>query len=632
MPAPGVTIIWDDQSQIETVQAVTEDEVDRPIFMTVISSDKGPEEWKMRVYGDDFYKLYGRVPSFYRHGQPLIQAANIIDAGGYLTVKRVVAEDSQLANLGVVADVNVRSVQKIDEASGLPLYIDPVTNNETTTPQYDSTGAIDISSIATENHIDISYRLISVILSGNDTKTFANTFLAAYQHTNAIGTSGHYPLFLITDNGRGVSNKRFRVYRDETVSKPVTYVRYFLEVMENGEVLETIPFTMNPNVVERDRNMSIHNSVKIRSKQVRAEFFEDEFIEFTKNVSLLMGKPVDENEYSYADCLFGTDLYGNEYRMISVNPFPNLSSMYGLQLSNGSNGKFGDRPIAAPTYPIEVKKAFDGSFDDCIYDMDNNRIDVIFDADYPDVVKRAIEQFVNFREDCMFMRDMSTTIRSIEDIRLEFAKGISRSRFIASYINSYDIYDPYTKKQITVTVMYDLARLFVKHFINGRARPFCGQKYEIVIPTDSMVEGTLNFAPKHTPGVNQIEELDTLRVNYCKYYNNVLTMANEYTSQIEYTQLSCINNVLAVQEMIKQIRIVCPKIRYSFSDGEDLTRYRDDVQNLVINKYMDRFQSCTIEYVSNALYNSNKIVYAVIYVKFRNFIQTEIFKITALQS
>ena len=160
---------------------------------------------------------------------------------------------------------------------------------------------------------------------------------------------------------------------------------------------------------------------------------------------------------------------------------------------------------------------------------------------------------------------------------------------------------------------------------------FCGQKYEIIIPNDTYVEGTLNFAPKHTPYVNQFKELDDLRINYLSFYNgDVLTMNSEYTSQTRYTQLSWINNVLAVQQVIKAIRELCPKIRYSFLDGDDLTKYKKDVNDLIVNRYSNLFSSFEIEYVSNALYNSNKIIYACLYVKFRNFVQTEIFKIIAL--
>ena len=615
-----VIINWDDQSQINQPTVPTEDTVDRPIIMVACSADKGPEEWKKKLYGQDFFDYYG-TPSFTKHGQALIQAANVINAGGYVTMKRIVATDSTLANIGVYAQVTNTKKQKTD-SNGTPLYTDADTGKETTEPS----GNTPIM----ENHVQIDYKLAAVSLNGNDINTFANTFLADKQHTNEIGEDDQYPLFIICDNGRGVSNKRFRIYQDTTTSKPLNYVTYFIDVIENGETLETISFTMNPDIILKDRNMSIQNSIRINSKQIRCVFFEDEFDAFAKNVSYLIGDSA--GKFKYADVLFGTDLLGNAYPNITIGTDVNLSTVYGIQLLNGSNGNFGDRPINSDEYATELKKAFDGSFSDEIYDLDNNRIDAIFDANYPATVKRAIEELVNFREDCVFFRDLGIGARSVEEIRLRDMDN-THSRFCATYCNSYDIYDPYTKKQITVTVMYHLAQLFVRHFINGRIRPFCGQKYDVVIPNEDVIPGTLNFYPKHTPQLDQKVEMDDLRINYLSYYEgDILTMNSEYTSQEEYTQLSWINNVLGVQELIKAIRALCPKIRYTFLDGEDLSKYKKDVQNTVIDKYADRFQSCTIEYVSDALYDSNKVIYAVIKVQFRNFIQTEIFKIIALQS
>lgn len=615
-----VIVNWDDQSQINQPTVPTEDTIDRPIIMVACSADKGPEEWKKKLYGQDFFDYYG-TPSFTKHGQALIQAANVINAGGYVTMKRIVATDSTLANIGVYAQVTNTKKQKTD-SNGTPLYTDADTGKETTEPS----GNTPIM----ENHVQIDYKLAAVSLNGNDVNTFANTFLADKQHTNEIGEDDQYPLFIICDNGRGVSNKRFRIYQDTTTSKPLNYVTYFIDILENGETLETISFTMNPDIILKDRNMSIQNSIRINSKQVRCVFFEDEFDAFVQNVSYLIGDTA--GKFKYADVLFGTDLLGKAYPNITIGTDVNLSTVYGIQLLNGSNGNFGNRPINSDEYATELKKAFDGSFSDEIYDLDNNRIDAIFDSNYPVTVKRAIEELVNFREDCMFFRDLGIGARSIEEIRLRDEDN-THSRFCATYCNSYDIYDPYTKKQITVTVMYHLAQLFVRHFINGRIRPFCGQKYDVVIPNEDVVPGTLNFYPKHTPQLDQKVEMDDLRINYLSYYEgDILTMNSEYTSQTEFTQLSWINNVLGVQELIKAIRALCPKIRYTFLDGEDLSKYKKDVQNTVIDKYADRFQSCTIEYVSDALYDSNKVIYAVIKVKFRNFIQTEIFKIIALQS
>lgn len=638
MPSADVKIMWDDQSQIPQAYPEASEAIDYPVLMTVFSADKGPEEWKERLDYQTFRELYGETPSFYKHGQVLIQAHDAAAAGARMTCKRIVDPDSTLANIGVVAEVTTELVQSVDPVSGLGLWKNPVLDVETTTPQFLADGTFNWALAVKHQNVKISWKLVSVIHSGNEMSAFANTFYAANKHTSTIGNSDHYALFLIADNGRGASNKRIRIYRDTSRSAPVLYVRYFLEIQEDGKVLETLPFTMNPDIVEKNHNLSLSDVVLRQSNQIRAVVFEDEFKAFTENVSNLVG--FTENEFAYADCLFATDFYGNPYNECpnggSISTLGiNLSTVYGIQLLNGSNGpSFGDRPIVSPKYAAEVVNAYNGNFDDCIYDLDNNRVDAIFDADYPDVVKRSIEQLVNFREDCMFFEDMGRYIRSIEDIELMFnTHSISRSRFVAIYINSYDVYDPYTCKQINVTMMYNLARLFVKHFVNGRSRPFCGQKYSMVIPTESMIPGTLNFAPKRTPKKDQKAQLDALRVNYCcMFEGTILAVASEYTSQTEYTQLSFINNVLSVQEVIKAIRIVCPKIRYSFidEDSDDFARYKDDINNLIIAKYADRFKSCEIEYVTNEIYTLNKIIYAIIKVRFRDFVQTEYFKITAL--
>lgn len=653
MPVPGVTIEWVDQSQINSeITPPEEDTVDRPIFMTVITADKGPEEWKHKVYGEDFFKYYGRTPSFKRHGQPLLQAANIINAGGYLTVKRVCADDSTLANVVVSAKITQGTEQDTDK-SGVPLW-DWVDSASSTTgtvanPTMPTPGTMSIPSTATVTGphtvacTNVSYVLSSLPGMVGCVKMSTYVSLAKSGYTKVpVGNNNIYPLFIITDNGRGESNKRIRIYPDSTVSHPTVYSRYFVEVSENGEVLETIPFTLNPDIIEKEHNMSLQNAILTNSYQVRCKFFDDIYEDFIENVNFLTGT----TNFDRKDPLFGIDLSGKAIKHYNTDGATMLSPLIGFPLPNGSNGNFTDSPAqlakgasgAMNVVDVVMKKAFSGSINsdlddgDDIYDLDNNRVDCIFDANYHQEVKRSIESLANFREDLVYFRDFGTEVNGLTMVQLIDTYG-SHSRFCASYMNSYDIYDPYTRKQITVTVTYDLARLFVKHFINGRVRPFCGQKYDIVIPSDTFVDGTLNFSPKRTPSEDQRKTFDTLRINYLSYYDgNILTMNTEYTSQTELTQLSWVNNVLAVQELIKAIRALCPKIRYSFLDGDDLVKYKKDVQNMVIDRYADRFQSCTINYVTNANYDSNKIIYATIELKFRNFVQTEVFKIIALQS
>lgn len=645
MPIPGVSFIWDDQSDIPALDTVMQDATDRPIYMFAFTADKGPEEWTHKIFGKRFFDLYG-TPNFRNHGQASIQAARVIQQGGYVTAKRVVADDAMLANLVLVADVQKIQEQDVD-ANGVYLwtYTDPTTNVKITL----SSSTLPTSGIGTGipagvsvsplmvDAVKITYRWQSFACLGNNLDAFVKAARTDYDaHPVVMGNSGSYPLFILADTGRGLSRKRFRIYQNETVSRPVTYHKYFLEISENGEILETIPFTMNMSVIERDVNIGLQNSVTRLSNQLRARFFDDIYESFIENIEYLAG--VDD--MMFKDPLFGIDLYGKTIKHFHTNATPLLDTVFGNPLVGGNNGSFGSRPNQLDRgkgmniVDIKLKAAFSGSTDDGddVYDMDNNRIDCIFDCNYHSEVKRAIEQLVNFREDLVYFRDCNFLVKSYYD--MVYADSFNdHSRYSATYMNFYDTYDPYSRKQITVTVTYHLAQLFVNHFINGRMRPFCGQKYGIIIPSNEIVPDTLNFVPKRTPKQDQRQLFDDMRVNYLSYYDgNVLTMVSEYTSQTRYTQLSWINNVLGVQEIIKAIRKLVPKIRYSFIDGNDLAQYREDVQTQVIDKFQDRFQSCTIEYAANSVYDSNKLIYAIIKVKFRNFVQTEIFKIVALQS
>ena len=99
MQYPGTIDKWYDLSNLPTVVA---DVAPRPVFLTAAAFDRGPEKITT-VYGTDFYRLYGSSINFDKYGQAGIQAANIINNGGELLIKRVVADDATLANAVVVA-------------------------------------------------------------------------------------------------------------------------------------------------------------------------------------------------------------------------------------------------------------------------------------------------------------------------------------------------------------------------------------------------------------------------------------------------------------------------------------------------------------------------------------------------
>ena len=611
----GTIIEYDDQSAISTLPIA--DVRTQPLYLSLFTSDKGPEEWT-ELSGKDWFKAYGESISFARHGQPLLQAAISINAGARLLSKRLVASDATLANLSIVATVTEGTTQAKDSNGNL-LYEDvngDVTTDVTETPKMVNTATIKYEgkSVTDINVVDPE---------------------EVFDRVKDTLTENQYLLFTITDNGRGVSNKRFMITPNYRLSKSKEYIEYSFTISENNNDLEAMSFSPIPHLVVYNKNYSLESILNTNSVQIKCKQDEDGINNFIAKLAEITGRTVSDVEG--LDFLFGYNRKGVSLEDILIDETGlNLQNSFGQALLEGSNGSFGDKPFTAENEEEYVRQAeyalgvdSNNVFDTVIYDLDRYKIDMVIDANYPDGVKRAIETIVTFREDCVFLRDMGLTMKNLEMIQIANEELVVKNKFISTYCTCYDIIDPYSKKQISVTIGYNLAKLMVDHLNAGRILPACGIKHGMII--DDAIKGTLNFAPVVCPEPlgNQKEVMEELRVNYATYIGEDLVIETEYTSQELYTQYSFLNNILGVQEVARAIRNRCPVIRYSFIDGEDLERYKADIED-VIAQYSSNFKSITFDYVADPVYTNNKIFYAAINVGFRDFIQTEWFKITAI--
>lgn len=603
---PGVIIEYNDQSNITSLP-VTEVR-NRPFFMALFTSDKGTEKWT-RMVGEDFFKMYGKTISFAKHGQPLLQAAMTINAGAELLCKRLVASDAKLANLGIVASIKDSQVQATDEDGNL-LYLDA--DGEETVEVTDNPSMVDGKAI--------SY---SVMTADN-----ATTPQEAYDAISAKLTDGQHLIYVICDNGRGTSKKRIRITPNYKLSKNMEYTLYTLSVIEGSEVVESMNFSINPNLIVSGQNISLYSMINTNSTQLVCVDDSTGIESFITALSEAAG--VDEDTlYSY-DPLFGCTNRGAALEGIIVdNAGIDLQYATGQILQSGSNGAFDTHPIKnTEEFGTQAIVALNGTFDPAIFNVDQYRLQAVIDANYPDTVKRAIEALAIFREDFMYFRDQGLGVNNL-DLVIENSAKETKSKFCATYFQSYDIIDPYTKKQIPVTIGYSLARLLVEHCNNGVNLPTAGFKHNMII--NDAVYGTLSFTPTICPDPigNQKEILEDMHINYASYIDNQLVVESLYTSQEKNTQWSYINNVMSIQEVVKAIRIRCPVIRYTFIEGEDLERYRADVEE-VIAPFRNNFKTLELEYVEDPTYSANKIFYAALKVVYKDFIQTEWFTITAL--
>lgn len=700
---PGTIIEYVDQSFIEPITIETV--ANRPLLFALFTSDKGPESFQ-RVYGKDFFSLYGDEISFEKHGQPLLQAAMSINAGAELFCKRVVAPDSRLGGRAIIAKIRTPDADPqegditkptITHYAFYPGAVAPtdaetlsmaalnyceelfrikgetedvykanpgiVVYKDRACTQYVDAAVADL--IAKDADTGVTTLLVDKVVhygtSGATegawyfTNSSTNYFVTEKDANNNvqledISNEHWFPLLAITENGRGVSTKSFDIIENSRLSKNLSFAVYDIEVHEGLDVIETIHFSIDPSAISGTTSMSLNEQAR---SAIQFDAYQDSN-QYDKMIQLIMdntGKTKGEivaEDFVFARTRAGqTNLNwlgymdgstGNVEHIIEsdtdteVNT--NINDYTNLAMVGGSNGSFGSRPINAATYASAMNAIF--SIDSAtgvemypeIYNLDEHKIMAIIDANYPDVVKASLSEFVAIREDCMFLRDMGTNgLNTATAITNAASLVTNKSKFMSLYCQYYDIKDPYTYKQITVSIGYSLVRLLINQYNNGINLPLAGQKYGVTIP--EAIYGTLNFAPLNLPSGNQKEAFDDARLNYASYFGDLLVLETEYTTYEKFSQFSYLNNILGIQEAIRAVRTRCPLIRYSFISGGDFDAYQADV-NSVLSNYSNNFVSLELEYLGDDTYVANKIFYAAIKVRFKDFVQTEWFKVIAL--
>lgn len=315
-------------------------------------------------------------------------------------------------------------------------------------------------------------------------------------------------------------------------------------------------------------------------------------------------------------------------------------------------------------YQEQYRKFFNGGFDLDIFNLDVYFPQCVFDANYNNPVKLAIQKLSAYRGDFLAYLDMG--IDKVDNYKNAIGlvpNGDEEDEFPANekdanyfYVRdmhnavtciSYDIKDPYTNKQISVTGTYGLSIAMVQHYIHGVGRPFAGKANGIVF--GGAIEGTVNYIPKIYPTsamttlnnigliypsddssiMNEKQIMCDAHINYGSYYEGLFVMDTEYTLNPTESEFAYVNNVMLVNLLIQNIRKACPAARYNFIDKEDLETYEKAVTT-VINAMRSSFASVKFKYIQDENSIANKIFYAAIEVVFRPFAQAEIFTITAL--
>lgn len=613
------------------------------IMMVPYTSPKGSEEWEL-IHGlDGFTKSKGGL-NFVQHGQAQFLVANLLRSGSYVLGKRMVSDDARLANVTIKA-----TVRQVENVSYVYIY----------------TSSLETASSFKEAW-EAGYGVFDATSEPED-----------LQINEKSVKSIDVPLFTVAALGRGLSGMSIRLVPEYFASKNNRYMKYTFEVSENAEVIESISCTLNPNTISDGILQSLESKVTSTSNQVKIKVFDDGFeklVRFlantateqkvtikytegkketvTENVAIPVSELVnldfingfDKKEDPVAGIISKntttsgkvdssiTSLW-DTYKPDGVANLYSLNTVNGIPLVNGTYGTMGTAPVQNATeYENMLLGVFGANktsklYNDVIYDVDRYKIDCIFDCGYSIPVKNAIIDLVDFRGDMVFLADLGRTCNTLDSI-VEEASKLTKSKYTAIYHNYFDVLDPFTKKTIPVTMPYLLATRMVEHIANGVGKPFSGIANGLSF--GEILVDTINFKPVVIPGLDQKQVLVDNCINYLSYYDDETpVMETMYVNDDSYTQLSYLHNVMAIQEIIKIIRMRCPKTRGTFLDGDSLEEYLTDANN-IIKEYKTNFKSISMTYMADEKFESNNIFYAVIKVQFHNFVNEEYFKVTAI--
>lgn len=440
-----------------------------------------------------------------------------------------------------------------------------------------------------------------------------------------IAISSDYPLVVGVDNGRGYSNKAIKFTADLNTSKDLPSMMYNMEIYEGTIRTDSAFCSINPAMVVNNTLYGLHLDT---CEQVVFDNVPGVYQAYIEHLMSLTGYTAEA--LSKCDLIAMTNNKGTSLVGISLDEESiDLGADYGVMMQSGDNGEFGDAPFGTEPW-IEAALAVIDDYD-ALWDPDTYKICAAFDANYPEPVKDKFAWFANEREDFNFFRDYGIDIKSYSAIEAKHAELAEKEEcanwFNGEYFTTYEILDPETRVRERVTMMYDFAAAMVDHFAKGAYRPAAGIANGMILP--SAIEGTINFTPYNKPLVKQKALIDDMRVNYAIFQEGQCVVQSTYTSNPELSQLSYVNNVLAVEETIRAVRIACPKHRFTFVTNNDFSSYAEAVNN-VLKGFRPLFAELKFEWMIDPLKAQQKIFTASISVRFNNWAQTEYFDIYCL--
>lgn len=580
----------------ETVAAVEEG----PSIICVFTSGKGRDGVLLNKTSiNEFIAEYG-YPNYRVDGQPIYNAIAALSSGTVsVNAMRVMPDDAAYSNIVVLAKV------KADEDDTQSLIIKHEAVCHTSLTDTDSlatlTDALADDEPDSEGFITIPLFAFRCLGRG----TYGNAF--------SVRISGS----LQSDKENGFKTYMFEVYETSNGIKKV-------ELFEGSLFIDAV--TSQGTAYAED----IFNDTDKGSQRIGMYVSPtalDRIYEMYKEINPTTAL----NDWEF-DIINGTDLAGKAIEKLTIETLDSpLVVAEGLRLSYGTDGSFAASSLVRNASNREdviaqmYVKAFKGELDRTILSKRRMPTLAMFDANYPEEVKRAMVDLCIKRGDFRLYLDSGLITTLAEAIAYGKTMTSIADRNISKEFQHYLARDPYTNKNIAVTTTYFLIKELTRHIcVNGAQYPFTGENY-------AKLDGHIRNTLKPVVDVDDLEmkeQLYELRMNYYEAIaENTFVRATQSTSQTEWSDLSEESNVLVLLEMQNMLEDLVCSLTYNFSSAEDRTRYTEDATRLLDAYQGTKVQEATVYFDMTPWESERSILHCYLAVTFRGLVKRGIIEI-----
>jgi hypothetical protein len=498
---------------------------------------------------------YGK-PNFKLFGQPQLNAYAWLDAGQTKAwTMRVMPENAAYANLVILAKVKVDTT---DTTPKMVVHFEAMQHS----------GLTSLDELAAQTEL--------MTVTEPDVDGFRT-----------------FPIVAFNSLGRGVYGDAFRVRLNPSVQadKENDFRNYRVEVLELENTVtrkEVFTGTLFPDALDGMTSLflsDIMNDAEDGSKKVGIHVVEENLTAIYNlyKAEIAPDTTITEEEFSILSGLTKAGTAVPAYQIDSTHvEAVALDNPEGIPLAGGEDGDFayvqetlGDRDAAIDKAYID---AFSGKIDPAITSKRRTPSEVILDAGYSDDVKRELITLMTKRYDAYGFIDGGILNSTTDAIEWGEAMGSIGDRVFSKEFQHYRIRDPFSGKNIPVTITFFYARMLPGHFrSNGNQTPFVGEQF-------AKLTGAIKNTLKPVVDADDLETkeaLYNLRLNYFQTLaENTYVRGTQSSSQAIWSDLSEENNMHVLLEIKRKLENMVAGLSYNFSEAEERKMFTEDANRL----------------------------------------------------